>query len=790
MQKKEFQQNGQHNDRTWKRLFRRGLALVLTAVLALSVMGCGGDQNRGMNGDSSGGTDADNDTNVAAKGRYLENPLTTPEYFQGNGELIRLSDGSISIVDFGNGIRNISADRGQTWSSEPLEEIQDLFSYFSQSGGAAAPDGGILVYYVDWENPVEGQLYPERYVYFAADGSKQTFEPGLDGYNSCTEAAVFSPGGRLFVVTNGLEVYEIDLQNSSAEELFSIETIYDLSLYADDTRLLVQDGEKMYCYNYDDGTVTSEDTVLNSFIEEQTDKKPGIAMCLGEDPDTSLFLASIDGIYHHVQGGSVMEQLADGNLTNLGDPARKPVNILQMEEESFLILYDNGELYSYVYDPEAPTVPEEQITIYSLYDNETVRRAINVFRKENPDVFVKFELGLSGDDGMTETDAIHNLNTRLLAGESPDLLLLGGMPIDSYIEKGILVDLSDEVTELKSESSFFEGILEGYRQEDGIYVVPFRYEIPLISGNKAEISSITDLSTLADAAWEAAASGQVKETVMGTYTAEELLEKLYVLCADAWISKTGEVDRTALQEFLADAKRIYEAEQENLSDAARKQHEESVIGIWNFYSEEEAKKTLEGIQNQVFAQLMGQQLWAAGYLYDVNDYQYVLSLNKTLGELGSFGYQLWNGQSSNVFLPTGMIGLSANAKNPECAKRFLKTLFLEDVQKENLEDGFPVNRDAFWQFSQNPYPAGANQGFSISMGNEEGEFYNLSVHWPDSSELEELSALISTLNTPAGTDSLLKDNIISIGSKALTGEKDIDESVEEIVQKISLYLQE
>ena len=35
-----------------------------------------------------------------------------------------------------------------------------------------------------------------------------------------------------------------------------------------------------------------------------------------------------------------------------------------------------------------------------------------------------------------------------------------------------------------------------------------------------------------------------------------------------------------------------------------------------------------------------------------------------------------------------------------------------------------------------------------------------------------------------------RNEVVSIGAKALTGEKGVEESVEEIVQKISLHLQE
>ena len=48
---------------------------------------------------------------------------------------------------------------------------------------------------------------------------------------------------------------------------------------------------------------------------------------------------------------------------------------------------------------------------------------------------------------MTEADALRTLNTEILAGSGPDILRLDGMSTKSYLEKDILLDLSDLLTE-------------------------------------------------------------------------------------------------------------------------------------------------------------------------------------------------------------------------------------------------------------------------------------------------------------------------------------------------------
>ena len=49
---------------------------------------------------------------------------------------------------------------------------------------------------------------------------------------------------------------------------------------------------------------------------------------------------------------------------------------------------------------------------------------------------------MSGDDGVTRTDALKTLNTEIMAGKGPDILILDGISAQTYVEQGMLEDLS------------------------------------------------------------------------------------------------------------------------------------------------------------------------------------------------------------------------------------------------------------------------------------------------------------------------------------------------------------
>ncbi|WP_411335633.1 hypothetical protein [Ruminococcus gauvreauii] len=764
---------------------KRWHRILLAGLLAVALMGCsragsGQMTDAGQNTGGNAGNTAD------AKGRYVETQLPAPDGFSGVGSIGRLQDGRLILIDKNEGIKFTSDDGGKTWSTETLTELKTLTDQDADiTGTAVAPDGGIFISYILWEESTSEKTYPEKYIYLDADGTVHHAEFGLEDYKTSVIDAVITADGRVFVITNSYDVYELDVRQQTYQKLFTPDEVRDVGLYACGNSLVVQDGQKAYFYNLESGELNTPDEVLNSFIGEQTEQKAGIAMCASDDKDgnQTLYLAAAGGIYGHVLGGSVMEQLADGALTNLGDPSKTPAWMSRSEDGSFLIYYHDGALYSYVYDPDISAVPEQLLTVYTLYDNETVRQAISCYRTENPDTFIRLEIGVSEKNGVTANDAVKNLNTQLLAGKGPDMILLNGMPADAYIEKGILMDLSDFVAELPG--NYFEGILKGYQSEEGIFILPFRFDVPLLTGNESWLSQISDLKSLADTAEAIADSPETEESVLGSYTATELLEKLYLTSAGTWTSDDGNVNEDSLQEFLTQAKRIYEAEQKNLDEEELSNHQKMYDEFLAYYQDDQrAKENLLSNGPQSAWQIARRQVLTAGLLCSMSDLNSILAVNR---QMEGNTYRAFNGQSSDVFSPSGIIGVSVNSENQELAMSWLETLLGTEVQSKDLRDGFPVNAEAFDSFATNPNP-GTTEGAGLM--DRDGNEIRLDVVWPDDAEKKQFRDLIETLKVPAVTDDSLKEEIIAIGAQALTGEKEIEDCTGEILQKISIHLQE
>ncbi|MCH1978302.1 hypothetical protein MCG44_00855 [Lawsonibacter sp. OA9] len=65
----------------------------------------------------------------------------------------------------------------------------------------------------------------------------------------------------------------------------------------------------------------------------------------------------------------------------------------------------------------------------------------------------------------------------------------------------------------------------------------------------------------------------------------------------------------------------------------------------------------------------------------------------------------------------------------------------------------------------------------------DGNEIRLDVVWPNDAEKKQFRDLIETLKVPAVTDDSLKEEIITIGAQALTGEKEIEDCTGKLYRK-------
>ena len=780
-----------------KKKLRRVTACLLVGALLL-LQGC----SSGTEADTH---EADAKTGISAEpnaaggesgsektmGRYVEEEVPLPDdlTYSDNPRMYlqKLSTGELVLLDQTAGMY-LSSDNGESWSPKEAPWLQKLRDAYIMDL-AIASDGSVATTYAmpseETEESEEDGFHPVS-LYISADGQETPLEsPDSEKF---IHRFSFGKDNRLYACALGGKVYEMNLENGTSKQIFETEGLSDFICFTDQFMIDLTSAGVLF-YDMENGMLVNEDQVLEDFIEEHVGNEIGsysdaycVVMAEGEESNV-IYFACADGLYRHVIGGTTVEQIMEGTLSSMGDPMMMLAGMAVLPDNEFVVLYTNGKLYRYVYNPDIPTVPEEQVSIYSLRENYAVRQAVSLFQKQHPEVYVRYEIGLNDGSGMTSEDAIKNLNTRMMSGSGPDLLVLDGLPRISYQEKGVLTDLSELSSGMTGEDSLFPNLVEACKEDGKLWYLPLRFRLPLIIGDPDTIQKVTDLASLADTVEELRAANP-DGLLTGLVAEEEVLRALAINCSKAWLEeKSGAIDEQALTEFLTQAKRIYQAETAGMEESELEEYRNHYVNRMNWSG---AMDYFGSASSSAISIAMGQQKLGLGSVYMMNsDFNMITTL---AGQEENFDYKVWPGQITDGFLPKAMIGISSASQNNELALSFFHYLYGREVQDIEMSTGFPVNQASFETLKDNP--RSDDEGISIGTSGPDGTSFSLDIKWCTPEDFEKIKQMAETASHVCTGDATIEEVVYEIGQKALDGGTSVEDTVKEIVKKVAIYLAE
>lgn len=807
---------GNRTGRNGKRL----LALCLTFAMMVGFLGgCGSggaapstgetgtsaEDGTGKNTDAQtdgqkqeNGEDAENEP--TAMGRYVETMVDVSEQTSRSYRITVLADGRLQILDDAAG-QLISSDNGESWEAVPIPGIDDMKRFSEDNyifSMAAAPDGTVAVLASNNEDYGKtGKLDPRLHV-AKADGTVQTLDTlPIQEDDSFAYDIFYSPEGELFTTVVGTgNVYRVDVESGTLAKEVTLEWKPDLVKFQGDYMFFLTSREGISIYDRK-GEQWVEDSVLAGFMEENykdeyyANDSYSVYMMPGEDD--VLYIAGKGGMYRHVIGGSVMEQVIDGALTSFSNPSMNMLAAAAYGENEFVVLFSGGKVAFYKYDPNVPTVPENMVSVYSLEEQDAVRQAIAQFQTENPNIFVRYEVGLSGTDAKAAEDAIKKLNTELMAGKGPDVIIMDGLPVKSYEEKGILKDLKPHIDSLTGDAVLLPNIVEAFNHGGSVYMVPVSFSLPALVGRQEYIEGITDYASLADIAEKIRA--ERPEAVIGDFFSKEAMMRWFLpVTAPSFVEESGDVSEEALAEYLSLTNRIYKASQEGISDEVKERYEYQRD---NYKEKGWAYKNFNSVGTDTYDFLIMGMEMTAGMLKNVYGYQQTASLKYCEG-CEDVRIRTFDGMGEGVFEPAVLVGISAGSTHPEDAERFFDIIMGTQVQGL-LYDGFMVNQAALarqlspqWTIFQN---SGEDTDYgevcgSVGGSDGEGREYGMNIYMPAKEEFQELYDLCRKVKTPYVPDSVVENAVIEIGAQYLSGYVSQEEAVQKIKARIEIYMAE
>lgn len=729
-------------------------------------------------GINTGGVTAAGESGDTAMGRYMESEIALPEgiWMLYSGRI--LDDGSLRILASTETETAVwdSADNGTTWeeSFTMPEEYADKYLY----SGAISPEGAVFCDFAK-----DSELTDDISVLFSRDGQMTELE--LEESERGVWQAFFPEEERLLLRGLGDQVVLVDSKTG--------EQLCNYNENENPVQFVWQAGSEVYVFgteevrvcDYQTGEEKPED-VIKGEIDANKDNfmiysVASYPLIMSEGTEEGeVYYCNSEGVFRYMQGGSIVEQLADGKLNSLAKPSVSLQEMHVREDGSLLVFAsDSGEfkIFCYTYQADVPAVPNKELHIYSLYDNADVQQAASMFQNQNPEYYVNLEIGISGDDAVTASDALRTLNTEIMAGSGPDILILDGMPVDSYIEKGVLKDLREVYGAIAQSDGLYENIAGAYAREESIYAIPTRFKMPILQGEAAILEKITDLSSLADTAQQLRQEDTEISMIVDAGNIYWFLRAFYTACSPAMVTADGAFNSEAVKEFITYMKEIFEL---NQYDESETEYRYTYMGSTDDYGYD--MTAVSGSYNFLAGQCKLDEInLGSGYL---------LGDIATLDDQENLDYMPAPYTGKNVFVPSTVAGISSKSSQTEGAEEFIKFLLSEIPQSSNQGGGFPVNKKAMEE--EIPQEGVGLGGSGWTTMDEDGNRVEIvfDTYGPSGEEKEKFMSMVETLDTPSLTDAVMEELILEQAGKCVAGEISVEEAVNTINQKMSLYLAE
>ncbi len=753
-------QKGQKGMDRKKGMTARKAAAWLLILAAVTVMAAGCGPKPG--GAEAGGADAptaDNggagDNSDVPRGRYVEQELAFP--FDPSTEMMEAMmlspEGDLLVLTYNQEMEN------RIYRMEVTGEWN-----MDEALTASIPEGSMLLKMNGTKDAAYYYLTQgeERYIgKMAWDSQKmeRLADPAFekDGIYNISDFLAADSGAVLFSLMDGktvvwkpedgvsLQLYQ---KNRNSTLNTSSTLVGDTYITAGDLGFLAYDME------------TGKELETIPYQTGDSDAEGSLAAGEGDD----IYLCNAAGIHHMALGGTMWETIVDGSLNSLSLPGIRISKMCVGKNNDFFVWYEKDEnpvLAHYVYDPDTISVPTSTLTVYGLDLSEKylIRQGAIRFQMENPDIRVEVIDGRRQMEGMMDADIIRSLNEELLTGAGADVLVLDGLPGKSYIEKGILEDMSELLAPFTESGEIYRNLTGHFRRSDGsVYEVPVRVLFPVVYGEAGATASLSSLQAYLEYQ-ESPGAGSIS----GKTVYENILRRLAFLYD---------------QELWDDDGKLKEEELTDLLEAAMRTGEHS--GARVLYPEDEdngAGKRYNLVAENGFTIPDHLGIMAG-------DNQASLELPREMAEMSlSFavmrekGYPL---QSVNhTFYPEERVAINRNSRQKETAERFVSFLLSEQIQGEDVEDGFPVTRAGVERWKQR----------KIVMSYGTGSWDGLMIYgdYPTESERKLLLDMIPDLDNPVVPDPTVLSIMAEESEGYFSGTQDLPAAVKAIISKVTLY---
>lgn len=515
--------------------------------------------------------------------------------------------------------------------------------------------------------------------------------------------------------------------------------------------------------------------IMEEFINAPVTGRDALAYDNG-----TVYLSNANGIFRTDHDHSEWEQIINAESTSVAQPQVMPISMDIIEGDIYILLYrgDEPALYRYYYDENAVAEPKYVLDAYSLEESVFLTQVARQYEKLYPACDVRIRTTTSTDVSTSSDDSIRAINTELLSGSGPDLLLLDGMPLANYVEKGFLYNLDPLIDDLNRTDELIPAVFDSLSRDTSYFFVPTACYLPVLfdaSDSRNNLQALSDvISQVEDSSIELPIPWRTKE---GYFM--QFLPASY----PAWFSDGGQLDEVLFTQYLEFIDALYSrtyAKNDNISSKL-----DVYLNMINQISDSD--RVMNGKIDYPFDLLRladGRSLIQPSTLGSYKESMVQLSAVRDVG----IAIRTMPGQVRNPYIPIGLLGVNAHSKQIDAALEFVRFALSCEAQDMNTYSGLPINSKSL--SNQIRLETDASSFISGGYDPETGSQLLMIGEWPTRSQREQIGTMLNAVITPCIPDEQLVKMMTQELMEYFDGRMDAQSAAKMVAAKMRAYLAE
>jgi ABC-type glycerol-3-phosphate transport system substrate-binding protein len=481
--------------------------------------------------------------------------------------------------------------------------------------------------------------------------------------------------------------------------------------------------------------------------------------------DYDFYYKDDSGVYGYDLTAKKSTQIMDYLASNID--SNNAYNMVPFTDGKFLCSYwDDENSKVYVYSKvDASTIKDKTtITVATNYIDDEIKKAAMEFNQNHDEYQIEFK------DYSNEEDPTTKMNADMIAGNVADIICLNDLPVEQYVSKGLLEDLTPyfEKDEELSTDDIIDSLREAMEIDGKLYYVDSQFSVSTLMASSKDVGNemgwtFDDLKELLD---------EKGDDVRPLYsTSKENM--LYTFAGNATIDyvnwSTGECNFDS-QDF------------------------KDILEICNRGTDEEAGYEEDSESMPTLLQ-SGKVLFCEGSfgLDEMQMYSKMFNDN-----LVFIGYPAEDKQGSYFSLYNNL-GIYSKSEVKDAAWEFIRTFMTKEYQGKQVSTGnmwnIPSRKDAYDLKVQ---IAMATETFTDEYGTEH-EPVDSSWGWDDlevqigpssQADVDAYTELIDSTTKIGGYNQSIMDIIVEESKSYFTGDKTVDEVADVIQNRVKTYVNE